>query len=108
VSATHSTHKNWGEFNLIGGTSAAATTSFRAMATALSAPGGASVGDPSSSFKTVQGNYVGVDATGTMPLGNTNAGIRFVTAGGSSGNVIGGTTGVTLGRMASGRRKAGC
>lgn len=42
-----------------------------------------------SSNNVIQGNLIGVDATGTTGLGNSSEGIRFFSTG--SGNLIGGT-----------------
>ena len=37
----------------------------------------------------IQGNFIGIDATGSHALGNSNAGVQFFT---STGNLVGGTT----------------
>ena len=58
----------------------------------------------------VQGNFIGTDGTGTEPLGNGSADVEFIPgrehAGveilTSKGNIIGGTTGTTLGGPCTG------
>ena len=40
----------------------------------------------------IQGNYIGTDATGTFPLGNSGRGIQIGAIGTANGNLIGGTT----------------
>ncbi|MBX3400671.1 MAG: right-handed parallel beta-helix repeat-containing protein [Gemmataceae bacterium] len=55
------------------------------------------------SGNTIQGNYIGVNATGTADLGNGESGIRF---NGSTNNLIGGTS-VGAGNLISGNDEYG-
>jgi hypothetical protein len=72
------------QFNTIGGTTAAA----RNVISGNSAPGVA-IFEASTSNNLVQGNYIGLDATGTIAVGNTFSGVECFFA---TNNTIGGTT----------------
>ena len=69
--------------NTIGGTAAGAGNLISGNAT------GVEINDASSIY--VQGNLIGTDWTGTLPVGNTGAGV--LVDGGSSANTIGGPVG---------------
>jgi CSLREA domain-containing protein len=71
-----------GNNNLIGGTSTAA----RNISSGNSLMG---IFADNSGNNLIQGNFIGVDATGTHALGNGSEGIRIVSGG--TGNLIGGT-----------------
>jgi hypothetical protein len=66
------------ERNLISGNQAAAVV----LLTGFGAPNN----------NTIQGNYTGTDVTGTLPLGNLNAGILIING---ANNLIGGTAGTS-------------
>jgi len=75
-----------GQFTIIGGTTAAARN-------IISGNNGSGIsyipsGLGATALITIQGNYIGTDFTGTLPLGNTSTGI-YIAGGGSS--PIGGT-----------------
>ena len=74
---------NGAQSNLIGGT----TTSARNV---ISGNGeqGVAVGYPGTSENTIEGNYIGVNATGTAAISNTWAGVNFF--GGAVSNLVGG------------------
>ena len=76
---------NEGSGNLIGGTTATARD-------IISANGihGVEIDNTGTSGNVVAGDYIGIDATGTKALGNTDMGV-YLSAGASS-NTIGGTT----------------
>ena len=69
--------------NVVGGTTAAARN-------VISANQLRGVHITSSSANLVEGNYIGTDVTGTKPLGNGDSGVLI--DGGSTDNVVGGTT----------------
>jgi titin len=71
--------------NMIGGTTAGARN-------VISGNSGDAVGlfNPGTTGNTVEGNYIGVDSTGSAPLPNSGPGVDIVT--GATNNLIGGTT----------------
>ena len=71
--------------NIIGGTTAGARN-------VISGNSGDAVGlfNPGTTGNTVEGNYIGVDSTGSAPLPNSGPGVDIIT--GASNNLIGGTT----------------
>ena len=71
-----------GRDNIVGGTAEGAGN-------VISDNGGSGVGI-GDWFNTVQGNYIGTDATGTTVLGNDGSGVRIGNR--SGGNLVGGTT----------------
>ncbi len=50
---------------------------------------GVSIGDSGTTANVLQGNLIGTDGTGTVPMGNGNRGVGIY--GGASGNLVGGT-----------------
>ena len=71
--------------NIIGGTTAGERN-------VISGNGAGGVGlfNPGTTANTVEGNYIGVDSTGSAPLPNSGPGVTIIT--GASNNLIGGTT----------------
>ncbi len=72
--------------NTIGGPAAGAGNVIAGNATNYGA--GVGISDPGTSANVVQGNFIGTDATGESPLGNTYDGVDI--GNGASGNTIGG------------------
>ena len=72
--------------NTIGG-----TTSGTRNVISANGGGGVVIGGPSSG-NTVQGNFIGTDATGILDRGNSNQGVRIVISASASNNTVGGTT----------------
>jgi len=62
--------------------------------------------DAGTSNNRVQGNYIGLDLTGTFAIGNSGDGIRLEAVGAATGNVVGGAT-LGLGNAISGNGGSG-
>ena len=73
--------------NTIGGTTPAARNVISGNGVSGTSSDGIEITGAGSTGNIVQGNYIGVDATGAAPLGNSGTGIRV----GSGANFIGGT-----------------
>jgi hypothetical protein len=75
----------------IGGPNANARNIIAANGSAASEFGqGIYIWNATSVNNTIQGNYIGVDASGTRPAGNYRQGVLI--GGGATGNIVGGTT----------------
>ncbi|MBI1886578.1 MAG: CSLREA domain-containing protein [Chloroflexi bacterium] len=75
--------------NVIGGTTAGARNIISGNGTTVLKANGVRISGSAASGNLVQGNYIGTDVSGALPLGNSDNGVRIIIA---PNNTIGGTS----------------